>query len=501
MAAAGGGGSADAARKVLMGTCGWSDESIQRCGRFYPASVRSAEARLRHYSTHFPCSPLGPLPDPTLAFTFADLLAFKAEASVGVRFGVKPAVSARVRVEVDTSTYAIPGRAAVSRWLQCVPRGFVFHFKAFGLLCSQSCPLNSVPRGVREKLPPSQGNRVTLKSLPPPLRDEIWARFNGAVGIAHAANALGCIVFQFHLGFRPTKESRAHVEWCRQHLDSRFEMAAEFRCREWVTSCMTETCEFLQSLSITLIAADELKHETFQRDRDQTGLPPGQVPEVLPVAWAVTQPKSIYVRVHRREGTSRVLSKDELATWQRRLSNLPKALKGPVYFMWGTDHEDQPIINAKNLAILLGPQVAYNWQSALRSRHTSGSLLSLFSADLNSPPAKKPSSTPRSPVEECRCEVPEASAEAVEMCSDSNSRKRPLDGVPVCLVAGEALAQDGDCLSHETPTKVVNMPSKNMDTVASMLRVQEDGLDRSDLPQKKVRAMQARSITSFFQRA
>lgn len=34
---------------------GWSDHSLLRCGRFYPASVRSAEDRLQHYSRHFPC--------------------------------------------------------------------------------------------------------------------------------------------------------------------------------------------------------------------------------------------------------------------------------------------------------------------------------------------------------------------------------------------------------------------------------------------------------------
>jgi hypothetical protein len=41
-------------RRVLMGTCGWNDASILKCGRFYPASVRTAVDRLRHYAAHFP---------------------------------------------------------------------------------------------------------------------------------------------------------------------------------------------------------------------------------------------------------------------------------------------------------------------------------------------------------------------------------------------------------------------------------------------------------------
>ena len=77
---------------VCMGTCGWSDDSIGRCGRFYPpAAAASAVERLRHYSRHFPC------------------------------------------VEVDTSTYAIPQPDVVAKWAAATPAGFTFHVKAFGL--------------------------------------------------------------------------------------------------------------------------------------------------------------------------------------------------------------------------------------------------------------------------------------------------------------------------------------------------------------------------------
>lgn len=85
------GNSADLVGKVLQGTCGWSDLSIVKCGRFYPASVKTTEDRLLHYSRFFPC------------------------------------------VECDTSNYAIPSPMRVEKWLKCVPTGFKFHFKAFGL--------------------------------------------------------------------------------------------------------------------------------------------------------------------------------------------------------------------------------------------------------------------------------------------------------------------------------------------------------------------------------
>ena len=85
------GDSREVVGKILQGTCGWSDASIVKCGRFYPASAKSTEDRLLHYSRVFPC------------------------------------------VECDTSNYAIPTPAAVERWIKCVPKGFKFHFKAFGL--------------------------------------------------------------------------------------------------------------------------------------------------------------------------------------------------------------------------------------------------------------------------------------------------------------------------------------------------------------------------------
>lgn len=319
--------SSSRARKVLMGTCGWSDVTLLKCGKFYPASVRSAEDRLRHYSTHFPC------------------------------------------VEVDTSTYAIPSAMSITGWLHCVPKGFLFHFKAFGLFCSKSCPINALPLQIRSKVPmPCKGqDYINLETLSESLQDELWKIFNARLHIAHHAGSLGVVVFQYHLTFRPTKENLAHVEWCRRNLDSDFSMAVEFRCRDWFTGQnMMSTLSWLQKIGLALVAADELQHETFQKDRHQSGLPHGQKRVILPVAWTATQPDFIYIRVHRREGTQRLLTEMELSVWENRLkAGLPPNLKGPVYFMWGTDWEDQPIINAKSLVMKLG-ETSYDWKLAQR---------------------------------------------------------------------------------------------------------------------------------------
>ncbi|KAI5071310.1 hypothetical protein GOP47_0013561 [Adiantum capillus-veneris] len=312
------------ARKVLMGTCGWSDQTLLKCGKFYPASVRSAEDRLRHYSTHFPC------------------------------------------VEVDTSTYAIPSIASVKGWLRSVPKGFFFHFKAFGFFCSKSCSLTSLPVHMRGKVSATCPGKdhIHLNDLSVSIRDELWQSFNKVLHVARDAGNLGVVVFQFHLSFKPTKENQAHVEWCRENLDACFSMAAEFRCRDWVKDeRLISTTKWLISCGITLVAADELQHETFQKDREQTGLPQGQSKVILPVAWALTNPDFMYVRVHRREGCQRLLSETELLCWATRLlAELPKELKGPIYFMWGTDWEDQPIVNAKGLNAKLA-DMAFDWKA------------------------------------------------------------------------------------------------------------------------------------------
>lgn len=126
---------------------------------------------------------------------------------------------------------------------------------------------------------------------------------------------------------------------------------------------------WLTSAGICLVAADELRHETAQKDRQQVGLPPGEVRQVLPIALHITQPDFGYVRLHRRHGTTdRLVPQDEIAAWARRLAHLTAApapregqaaqqqqqqqaagLSGPVYFLWGTDYEDAPLINARAL--------------------------------------------------------------------------------------------------------------------------------------------------------
>ncbi|GAX79803.1 hypothetical protein CEUSTIGMA_g7243.t1 [Chlamydomonas eustigma] len=334
--------------RIQFGTCGWSDNSIKTCGRFYPSWVQTSEERLSIYSKTFPC------------------------------------------VEVDSSTYAIPSPYNTKKWALSTPQGFKFHFKAFGLFTHQSAPLNTLPKKVRELVSSDvlpHDAVVTLQQLGDAGEKLAWDLFHAALAPVIACNKMGCVVFQFQLSFLDTVKNRSYVEHCRKMLSAFIPMAVEFRNRAWFSRSASnneDLCSWLNTLGVCLISADELEHETFQRDRHQTGLPAGAVRCIMPISMSVTQPSYHYIRLHRRHGTKeRILPAEEIQAWSLRLSEkLIPEVAGPVYFMWATDWEDAPIVNMRALYTALGPALCYDWKSQLSKigAASKGSISSHFSA-------------------------------------------------------------------------------------------------------------------------
>ena len=113
---------------------------------------------------------------------------------------------------------------------------------------------------------------------------------------------MGLVIFQFHTSFAVSEANQRRVEQCRAQLPPGVDMGVEFRNRAWfhTPAAASALASWLVPLDIVLIAADELKHETAQRDREQSGLPPGSVRELMSIALLVTAPKAFYVRLHRR---------------------------------------------------------------------------------------------------------------------------------------------------------------------------------------------------------
>lgn len=381
----------ETAGKVLNGTCGWSDASLVRCGRFYPSSVRSAEDKLRTYSQAFPC------------------------------------------VEVDSSCYAIPRPAVTAKWAAAVAPGFKFHFKAFSILCGQRVPRECLPTQLRPLLPPKlqQGaQRIGMADLPAPLQDRLWKDWHEALEPVIKASVMGCVLFQFQISFAPCRSNQEYIRQVRARLDPRVHMAVEFRNRGWFVEegQRQPTVRLLTELGACLVASDDLQHEMFQKDREQTGLPPGAKRIILPIALDVTQPAFGYVRVHRRHGTSdRLLPQNEIQDWAERLRQYSADLRGPVYFLWGTDWEDAPIVNAKALEQALGPGHTYDWRSAVASRPRPGTILALLGAKPK--PANRAAAAPEAAAEPNQAAAP-ANQPASQAAAAAEAAAEPAAAPP-----------------------------------------------------------------------
>lgn len=311
---------------VIQGTCGWLDQQ-------YPSGVGSdAASRLKHYSKIWPS------------------------------------------VEVNSSTYTIISPETTSKWCKSTPKKFLFHFKAYGLFCSKGIAFGQLPAGAKARLSCENWHAdgaeyskkyIEMRDMPDGVVDMCWKLFNDSLVPVYNANQLGVVLFQFHLSFKPSRDNLQYVAECRSRLDPRYRMAVEFRARAWFTdpAWKMRVKEMCTNLSIGLAAADELEHETYQLDKHQKGLPAGRVKRVLPIALEVTNPEFFYVRVHRRFGMEdRRLEPTEMAAWAQRLYAIANAMymrqekPVPIYFLWGTDHRNVPLMNKKSLQQALKPK-------------------------------------------------------------------------------------------------------------------------------------------------
>ena len=102
---------------VLTGIAGWIDKSLIDSGLFYPPEAKSAEDRLNFYASQFNL------------------------------------------VEVDSSYYGMPKRENSENWVKRTPPGFVFDVKSFALFTHHPTKPNSLPKEIRQLLPPDMLER------------------------------------------------------------------------------------------------------------------------------------------------------------------------------------------------------------------------------------------------------------------------------------------------------------------------------------------------------
>jgi uncharacterized protein YecE (DUF72 family) len=228
---------------ILVGTASWADKSLVDSKLFYPKDAKTAEARLRHYASHFPL------------------------------------------VEVDSSYYALPAPPVAELWAQRTPETFVFDIKAFRLFTLHQTPPNVLPPDIREALGPlAEKRNVYYADLPPELMDEMWRRFRLALEPLRLAGKLGAVLFQFPPWFFYRRSNLAHIAHCAQVLDG-YQIAVEFRNGTWLEDKhRTEVLGFEREHNLTHVVVDE----------------PQGFSSSIPALWEVTSAELAIFRLHGR---------------------------------------------------------------------------------------------------------------------------------------------------------------------------------------------------------
>jgi hypothetical protein len=170
-------------------------------------------------------------------------------------------------------------------------------------------------------------------------------------------------------------------------------MACDFRNRSWIDEPhRLDTIRLLRSLrheGVTLVASDDLEHELNHTVINTNTTLQNDYHKIAPLLLtALPSPQCLYIRIHRRQGNSRILKENELENWIKKLNSIVNDAKintipnrtephffGPIYVLWGTDHENQGIINAQNLFERLPIELKYDWKSNYGSNNLIDSLL------------------------------------------------------------------------------------------------------------------------------
>jgi len=298
--------------RIRIGLSSWTDKSLIECGRFYPPGINASESRLRFYAQQFP-----------------DL------------------------VEVNSTYYGLPAERNSALWAERTPADFLFDVKMFSLITQHPTQPRSLPRDLAAKLDEETRKKaqIYLNQLPAEIGEEVIARFVQALRPLQHAGKLGAILFQFPRWFRAGRPSMEHIAWCQERLAD-YRMAVEFRSADWLSDAQrASTLAFLRERGITYVCVDE---------------PQGLASSVPPLT-AVTAPALAYVRFHGRrrdawekpgvsvqERTQYLYQESELREWVPKIRALAQEAD-EVHVLINTNYEDYPVINARQLRLLLGP--------------------------------------------------------------------------------------------------------------------------------------------------
>jgi uncharacterized protein YecE (DUF72 family) len=296
---------------IRVGTCSWTDPTLVKSGRFYPASARSAEARLRYYSSQF------------------DL------------------------VEVDSSYYSMLSEKTSHLWVQRTGEDFTFDVKAFRIFTQHPTPPSALPKDMRQALTPELQQKANLyyRDIPDEMTEELWERFATALLPLDTVGKLGVVLFQFPPWFFPSSQQLDYILRCKERL-SQYRLAIEFRNNIWLNEKnKRKSLDFLRRNHLSFVCVDE--PQGFK----------SSVPSVTEVTGDIG-----LVRFHGRntetwekkgitatERFSYLYSEDELRPWATKVSELASETN-EMHVLFNNCHEDKAVINARQISFMLSSE-------------------------------------------------------------------------------------------------------------------------------------------------
>jgi uncharacterized protein YecE (DUF72 family) len=293
--------------RIRVGISSWAEPELLRSD-FYPAEIKTPEARLSYYSSRFPIA------------------------------------------EIDSSYHFFPTQRNLALWLENTPDGFIFNVKIFSLFTQHPTAFTSLPRTIREKYAnqiQAKGN-VYLHHLPESAVDELWKISISSVELFRKAKRLGVVLFQFPPWFHPEPKNFDYIDSCQEKLYP-YQVAVEFQAGSWLEKSHDETLKFLRERRIALVCVDE---------------PQGFKSSIPPVA-EVTAPVAI-IRFHGRnkenwerksipatEKFNYLYNENELREWLPKIHSIAENTN-ELHIIFKNKHSDYLVKNAVQMKELLG---------------------------------------------------------------------------------------------------------------------------------------------------
>ncbi len=206
---------------IKVGTCSWAEKTLLKSGEFYPEHIKTAEDRLKYYSSKFDT------------------------------------------VEIDSTYYAIPNQQTAFLWSQRTPADFTFHVKVYGALTGHGIDVKTIPKYLRSLVKEKDLNKrfVYIKELSD--ISALGERFIDSLNPLIRTEKLGLLVFQYPPWFHYSNDNLDYILFCKK-LSQGLPIGVEFRHGSWLILQRRDSVfNFLKDHSITYVTPDEPQYNTM----------------------------------------------------------------------------------------------------------------------------------------------------------------------------------------------------------------------------------------------